>query len=568
MKKIIGLAILLMISVSAFAKSKSMQINETEWGLEVLNIKTGFLNKEIYFYDKTDSETRFFVLINEKKDSFNVNNFFMLVNNDKYRREDEKRLFLKTEGNYVNIFVEGNKKEWNTFVIGGDPFRSTLSNVITKANETINSLLIISENGKITDYKVYYKTGDIYIEILGYENTANFENIASKEKSSPEGYILVDVRAFPEDCSHIDSYYSNNISFATWYGIGQNVSPCDGKVKRGSSFIECQNGGYLVVRVDSLFPQKIIEDIVKIDTENFWEYFQLKPGNYQTYYHLVYTRKLEDLIQATSGQGKYKSENFIYSLNEEGAVSIDLYIGKSIDAVTIPNEISELPVTSIKSMQSITNGKIKSVIIPKTVKKIEKGAFENLGLEKIMFANGSVLTKIEEMAFANNKIKECNIPMTIEYIGKKAFYNNELGELKLPRKKLRIGDDAFGLNKVKKISICPKWDNQNIISSDELEEVWFEDGCTYIGEGAFANCSKLKKISIPATIKKIYKYAFSKCNSLSEIEFREGVFRFEVEDTGFFESKPDDKSAFLNCPLSLKTKSRLLQAGLTNAAFE
>lgn len=277
---------------------------------------------------------------------------------------------------------------------------------------------------------------------------------------------------------------------------------------------------------------------------------------------------MNDLIQATSGQGKYKSENFIYSLNEEGAVSIDLYIGKSVETVTIPNEISELPVTSIKSMQSISNEKIKSVIIPKTVKKIEKNAFENLGIEKITIANGSVLTKIEEMAFANNNIKECNIPMTIEYIGEKAFYNNEIGELKLPRKKIRIGNDAFGFNKVKKISICPKWDNQNIISSDELEEVYFEDGCTYIGEGAFANCTKLKKISIPSTIKKIYKFAFCKCNSLSEIEFREGTFKFEVEYVGFFESKTDDEGAFFNCPLSIKAKSRLLQAGLTNAAFE
>lgn len=283
MKKIVGLAIMLILSVETFAKGKAIQVNKLEWGLEIPNIKSGFLNKEIYFYDKTDSETRFFVLINENKDNFNVNNLLMLVNNDKYRTDDEKRLFLNTGGHYINIFVEGNKKEWTSFVMGSDPFRSTLSNVINKANETINSLLIISEKGKITNYKIYYKAGDIYIEILG------FDNGASNNEMPPEGYILLNTRGVPEDCVYINSYVEN-ISFATWYGLDKNASPYKGQIRKGNRFIECQTGGYLVAKIDNLFLEEY-KDIIKIDTENFWEYFQLKSGNWQTYYNLLYTKK-------------------------------------------------------------------------------------------------------------------------------------------------------------------------------------------------------------------------------------------------------------------------------------
>ena len=40
---------------------------------------------------------------------------------------------------------------------------------------------------------------------------------------------------------------------------------------------------------------------------------------------------------------------------------------------------------------------------------------------------------------------------------------------------------------------------------------------TEIGDGAFANCKALKKITIPAAVTKIGKKAFSKCKALKTV---------------------------------------------------
>ena len=49
------------------------------------------------------------------------------------------------------------------------------------------------------------------------------------------------------------------------------------------------------------------------------------------------------------------------------------------------------------------------------------------------------------------------------------------------------------------------------------------DGVTAIGENAFLNCSALKSISLPSTLKEIGKCAFGGCKSLSSVEIPEDV---------------------------------------------
>lgn len=52
---------------------------------------------------------------------------------------------------------------------------------------------------------------------------------------------------------------------------------------------------------------------------------------------------------------------------------------------------------------------------------------------------------------------------------------------------------------------------------NELEEVWFEEGCKYIGVNAFADCKNLRKIHLPCTLKRIKDWAFSSDDELEEI---------------------------------------------------
>ena len=62
---------------------------------------------------------------------------------------------------------------------------------------------------------------------------------------------------------------------------------------------------------------------------------------------------------------------------------------------------------------------IKSVILPKSVKKIGDHAFFSCWLEQIEMPGVEV---IEEGAFFNTRIRHAVIPATVRHIGEKAFY--------------------------------------------------------------------------------------------------------------------------------------------------
>ena len=52
----------------------------------------------------------------------------------------------------------------------------------------------------------------------------------------------------------------------------------------------------------------------------------------------------------------------------------------------------------------------------------------------------------------------------------------------------------------------------------KVESIKLPDSITFIGEGAFINCEKLKKINLPLGVKEIKKDTFSQCFSLKEVK--------------------------------------------------
>ncbi|NLM87104.1 MAG: leucine-rich repeat protein [Clostridiales bacterium] len=79
--------------------------------------------------------------------------------------------------------------------------------------------------------------------------------------------------------------------------------------------------------------------------------------------------------------------DFSYSINE-GQVFITGYKGTGGDVV-IPSEIEGLPVVSIGQTAFLDNLKVQSVWIPRSVRRIEFGAFSGCSnLNSISFAYG------------------------------------------------------------------------------------------------------------------------------------------------------------------------------------
>lgn len=282
-----------------------------------------------------------------------------------------------------------------------------------------------------------------------------------------------------------------------------------------------------------------------------------------------------------------KTDLFAYSLATDGNIGIAAYIGEPTDNLIIPEKIDGIPVTHIWNIKNITNTEFKMVTIPKTVEDISSSAFENCGIETLVFASGSVCNVIGRYAFARNKIKNYNIPSTINFIGAFAFAYNEIEELTLPQKDIIIAKCAFNANKIKKLNICKDWryyfddvefeelekdynyrygrryrDTLGFIRNSEfLEEIYFEDGCNHIGIRAFSDCINLKKISLPSTMERVYGEAFENCSSLSEVILR-GNVKFEHYNLGSWKFGREGNYTFDDCPLSLQTRSQLLKAGI------
>lgn len=56
-----------------------------------------------------------------------------------------------------------------------------------------------------------------------------------------------------------------------------------------------------------------------------------------------------------------------------------------------------------------------------------------------------------------------------------------------------------------------------------LEEIHLGNDLVCIGKGTFADCTSLKRVEIPASVKVIFKDAFRGCSSLTEVVLHEGL---------------------------------------------
>lgn len=96
---------------------------------------------------------------------------------------------------------------------------------------------------------------------------------------------------------------------------------------------------------------------------------------------------------------------------------------------------------------------IETVVIPKSVKRIEEDAFRSCtNLKTLIFEENSNLEFIGNTAFFRCNIEEIVFPSELKSIGSSAFSRNpELKKVTLPKKLQSIGSYAFDETKVKKV---------------------------------------------------------------------------------------------------------------------
>ena len=137
--------------------------------------------------------------------------------------------------------------------------------------------------------------------------------------------------------------------------------------------------------------------------------------------------------------------------------------------------------------------KLKSVVLPDSVKTIGTFAFYNNELESVKLSNQ--VTIIKSYAFYINKIKSLELPESLTKLEFAAFGGNELVELSLPSNLIEAGDYSFTANKINKLYI--------------------PDNVEIIGQAAFDH-NNIVELEIPKSVKTIKNNAFG-ANSLQKV---------------------------------------------------
>ena len=181
---------------------------------------------------------------------------------------------------------------------------------------------------------------------------------------------------------------------------------------------------------------------------------------------------------------------------------------------------------------------LKSVIVPKSLKYIERGAFEgcdSLGVIKVEAGNTTFDSRENCNAiidtYNNTLVLGCagtTIPNSVTTIGEGAFYCcYSLKSISIPSSVNRINKEAFQYcRNLTSITIpnSVKWIDEKAFSGCRgLVSLTLGTGVISIGERAFNSCSSLKSITIPNSVKWIEKNAFADCDALASITIGTGV---------------------------------------------
>lgn len=195
-----------------------------------------------------------------------------------------------------------------------------------------------------------------------------------------------------------------------------------------------------------------------------------------------------------------QNENFKFNVYSS-YVEITQYIGESTDVV-IPDTLADKPVLSIIEKCFEYNDKITSVTIADSVIRIGGSAFASCtSLTKLVLPN-KIKSIPGGLCNGCTSLTDVNIPSSVMTICGSAFANcSAFKKIVIPRTITYLEDGAFsGCENVEEIIIYDGGfvENGVLVKMNNLK----------VGSGAFAWCTSLKKVVVPASVKEIESDAF------------------------------------------------------------
>ncbi|MCH5265080.1 MAG: leucine-rich repeat protein [Lachnospiraceae bacterium] len=261
------------------------------------------------------------------------------------------------------------------------------------------------------------------------------------------------------------------------------------------------------------------------------------------------------VIGESTFENCYKLTNIKLSKKLRSIDNYAFYHDYALKSVAIPSKVTSVGRYAFYSCSDLTTVRFASA---KT--KLGDGVFSRCtSLKKAILPKK--IKNVPESAFENcSKLSKVTLPKTVSIIKKKAFSNcRSLKGITLNTKAYAIGDRAFagsGLRKIK-MNANMQFIGNGAFQGTNIQSIALKSKVTFIGNKVFANCGKLKRVSIPSSVKGINPGAFNNCVSLQEINVASGNANY-CSEAGVLYNK--SKTKLIQYPLH-KTSSSFRTPG-------
>ena len=238
---------------------------------------------------------------------------------------------------------------------------------------------------------------------------------------------------------------------------------------------------------------------------------------------------------------------------ELSACSFKLFIGEKPNIIPVMNEDLSTETTEEELKEAIVDG--RGVKYSKDGRKLLKAPGELSGAYSVKEGTRIIC---DCAFFGCDSLSEIVIPSSVTSIGDYAFSGcSSLKYISIPKSVIGLNGNPFVKWKGNLECLSPNFvyeddilfnkDKSRIISfrNQNIESYVIPSSVTSIGDWAFSNCDSLSEIVIPSSVTSIGDGAFSFCRSLSEI-----VIPSSVTSIG--------DSAFTNCKFQDNLKQELI----------
>jgi len=233
---------------------------------------------------------------------------------------------------------------------------------------------------------------------------------------------------------------------------------------------------------------------------------------------------------------------YTYTIAGDGQVEITSYDGTGA-AVVVPETIEGCRVTTIGESAFYRYTQLKTLTLPRTVKKIESGAFSGCtGLEQIHIsgleqwcaiefdgASANPLSQAGQLYVDGQPLTRFVIPEGVTAVGAYAFYEYEpLTGVTMPEGLETVGEYAFyGCPMLQQVTFCGEIKSIGayaFYNCTALGTLTMPERAGSFGKYVFGYCKALEEVTIPRGITAIPEYAFVNCKKLTKVTVSGGLF--------------------------------------------